>query len=175
MNSNSGKSDDGASCEYQENLNILRQIDFFSGLSLDATKVMAYLCSRERFKPGDFLFQQDEEEGRAFYIISGSARLSHRSETEDLHIRDYGEGEFIGRLSLTGNMRRLFNLQAETDVLCLTISQEKFNKALQQFPDQLPKMIRVIVDNIYRWEKRFLKERTGDCSDCMRKIGVSLV
>jgi len=175
MNSNSGKNSDSASCEYQENLNILRQIDFFSGLSLEATKVFAYLCSRERFKPEEFLFQQNEEEGRGFYIISGTAGLFHQRNGEEIHIRDYGEGEFIGRLSLTGNIRRLFNLQAVTDVVCLTISQEKFNRALQQFPDQLPKMIRVVVENIYRWEKRFLKEQTGDCRDCMQKIGVSLV
>ena len=45
MNSNSGKNESGTSSEYQENLDILRQIDFFSGLPLEATKVFAYLCS----------------------------------------------------------------------------------------------------------------------------------
>jgi len=175
MNSNSGKNEHCATCEYEENLSILRQIDFFSGLPLETTKVFAYLCARERFKPDDFLFQQDEKDGRAFYIISGNTRLSHRLNGEEKHIRDYGEGEFVGRLSLMGNMRRLYNLKAVTDVVCLMISQEKFNKALQQFPDQLPKMIRVIVENIYKWEKRFLKERSGDCSDCTQKMGVSLV
>ena len=77
MNSNTEKNEDGATSEYQENLNILRQIDFFSGLPLEATKVFAYLCIREKFKSGDFLFQQDEEDEQAYYIISGSARLLH--------------------------------------------------------------------------------------------------
>ena len=175
MNSNLGKNDKDASCEYQENLNILRQIDFFSGLSLEATKVFAYLCSRERFKKGEYLFQQDDEDGRAYYIISGTAHLSQQTEGGDSIVREYGEGEFIGRLSLTGKMRRLFSLQAQSDVVCLTISQEKFGKALEQFPDQLPKLIRVIVENIYKLEKRFIKQRTGDCRDCMQMIGVSLV
>jgi CRP-like cAMP-binding protein len=175
MNSNLGKNDAGASCEYQENLNILRQIDFFSGLSLEATKVLAYLCSREKFKMDEYLFQQDDEDDRAFYIISGIAHLVHRTNGEASVLREYGEGEFIGRLSLTGKMRRLFDLRAKSDVVCLTISQEKFSKALEQFPDQLPKLIRVIVENIYKWEKHFITQRTGDCNDCMQLIGVSLV
>ena len=175
MSSNLEKNESDASCEYQENLNILRQIDFFSGLPLEATKVFAYLCSRESFKQGDDVFTQDDEDGRAYYLISGSARLIHRANGNETAIRDYQEGEFIGRLVLMGRMRRLFSLQAITDLTCLTIDRTKFARALEQFPDQMPKIIKVLVDNIYNWEKRFIANRTGDCEDCMQKVGVSLV
>lgn len=175
MSSNLEKNEGGTSCEYQENLNILRQIDFFSGLPLEATKVFAYLCSRELFKQGDYLFLQDDEDGRAYYVISGSARLVHRANGNETTIRDYHEGEFIGRLALMGRMRRLFTLQAINAVTCLTIDRAKFTKALGQFPEQMPKIIKVLVDNIYNWEKRFIANRTGDCEDCMQKVGVSLV
>ena len=37
------------SSEYQENLDILRQTYFFSGLPLESLKVFAYLCTREKF------------------------------------------------------------------------------------------------------------------------------
>jgi hypothetical protein len=60
-------------------------------------------------------------------------------------------------------------------MICLTITREKFTKALEQFPDLMPKLIRVIVENIYSWEKRFVAHRTEDCSDCFKGIGVSLV
>ena len=175
MNSNTEKNEDGATSEYQENLNILRQIDFFSGLPLEATKVFAYLCIREKFKSGDFLFQQDEEDEQAYYIISGSAQLVHVNAGQEMVIRDCEEGEFLGRLALMSTMSRLFSLRARTDMICLTITREKFTKALEQFPDLMPKLIRVIVDNIYSWEKRFVAHRTVDCSACFKEIGVSLV
>jgi CRP-like cAMP-binding protein len=175
MNSNSEKTEPCVSCEYEENLGILREIDFFSGLSLESTKLFAYLCVRQEFKPGDFLFRQKDEKGGAYYIISGTARLSRRRDGEKTEIRDYGEGEFIGRLSLMANVRRLFSLQAMTDVTCLMISREKFDRALQQFPDQLPRMIQVIAEDIHKWEKRFFKERSGDCSSWMEAMGVSLI
>jgi CRP/FNR family cyclic AMP-dependent transcriptional regulator len=175
MNSNLERSDSAGSCEFEENLSILRQIDFFSGLPLEAIKVFAYLCHREHFRPGEYLFQQDEEDGRAYYFVSGNARLVQQVDGNEVEVRDYGEGDFIGRLALMGKMRRLFSLRAATEVGCLTLSQEKFTKALEQFPEQMPKMIRVIVEGIYKWEKRFIRQRTGDCDDCTRKIGVSLV
>jgi CRP-like cAMP-binding protein len=94
---------------------------------------------------------------------------------QELVIRDCEEGEFLGRLALMGTMSRLFSLRARTDMICLTITREKFTKALEQFPDLMPKLIRVIVANIYSWEKRFVAHRTVDCSDCFKEIGVSLV
>lgn len=165
----------GSSSEYQENLDILRQIDFFSGLPLEATKVFAYLCVRETFKAGDILFQQDEEDGRAFYILTGSAEVIHAENGAQKSIGRIQEGQFCGRLALMGKMRRLFSLQAETDVICLTITRQKFTRALEQFPDLMPKLINTVVEGIYKWEKQFIVGLPEECDACRPKLGVSLV
>ena len=47
MNSSMEKNEQGSSCEFKENLSILREIEFFSELSLETLKVLAYLCKRE--------------------------------------------------------------------------------------------------------------------------------
>jgi CRP-like cAMP-binding protein len=171
MEKDSGSTDS----EYQENLNFLRQVDFFSGLPLEATKVFAYLCTREFYHSGDYLFQQNDESEQAHYIISGRACLLLAGNNNDLGVKEYGEGDFIGRLVLLGNMRRLFSLKAQTDVTCLILKREKFSKALAQFPDVMPKMTKVVVDNVYNWEKQFVARRKEECSDCFKEIGVSLV
>lgn len=177
MNSNleNNKPSKGASSEFQENLNILRQIDFFSGLPLEATKVFAYLCVRETFKAGDMLFQQDDEDGRAFYIMTGTAKISHTENGTQKSIGYIQQDRFCGRLALMGKIRRLFSLQAETDVTCLTISREKFTKALEQFPTLMPKMINTVVESIYKWEKHFIVGLPDACDACRPKLGVSLV
>ena len=175
MNSNSVNNKGAPSCEFQENLDILRQIDFFSALPLEVAKIFAYLCTREIFKPGDYLIQQDEDDGQAFYVISGKARLLHKEDNQELIIRDYETGSFFGRLALMGNMPRLFSMQAITDVTCLTITREKFLKAINQFPDQMPRIIKAIVESVQAWEKRFLAHHTESCEACKHKIGVSLV
>lgn len=154
---------------------MLRQIDFFSGLPLEATKVFAYLCIRDTYKPGDAIFQQGDEDDRAFYIMSGQAQLLRQTDDTPTAVREYGEGEFIGRMTLLGQRRRLFTLTAATEMTCLVITREKFTKALEKFPDLTPKFVEVVVRNIYRWEKHFLQIRSGDCSECLQIAGVSLV
>jgi CRP-like cAMP-binding protein len=165
----------GVSSEFQENLDILRQIDFFSGLPLEATKVFAYLCVRETFKTGDLLFHQDDEDGRAFYVLSGSTKVTFNDGQNTKTISHVRKGEFLGRLVLMGNMRRLFSLEAESDVTCLVMSREKFTRALEQFPQVMPKMIKTLVDSIYKWEKQFMAGRPDKCDQCLPKLGVSLV
>ena len=164
-----------ASCEFQENLNILRQIDFFSSLPLEVNKILAYLCTREKYKQGDYLFQEKDNDEQAYYIISGATRLLHDEAGKERMIRDYESGAFFGRLSLLGNMPRLFSMKALSDVTCITLTREKFTKALSQFPDQMPKIIKAVAESVQGWEKRFLKHGASDCEACKHNIGVSLV
>ena len=164
-----------ASCEFQENLSFLRQIDFFSTLPLEVNKILAYLCSREKYKQGDYLFQEKDNDEQAYYIINGTTRLFYDEAGKEKMIRDYESGAFFGRLSLLGNMPRLFSMKALGEVTCLTLNREKFTKALSQFPDQMPKIIKAVAESIQGWEKRFVKHGAKNCQACMHNIGVSLV
>ena len=175
MNSNSGKNETCQSCEFQENLDILRQINFFSQLPLESLKIVAYLCTRGKYKKGDYLFHQNEDDGLAFYIISGNASLLHKDKDGEHLIRNYHEGEFVGGLTLLGSLHRLFSLQSITDLTCLMLTREKFAKVLEQFPDLMPKVLKVVVDIVRAWEERFLGDYSASCDACRHHIGVSLV
>ncbi|UCH21609.1 MAG: cyclic nucleotide-binding domain-containing protein [Deltaproteobacteria bacterium] len=175
MNSNSENNKKIASCEFQDNLNILRQIDFFSTLPLELNKILAYLCTRDTYKEEEYLFHENDDDGQAYYIISGKARLFYNQAGKQRMIRDYEAGAFFGRLALLGNMPRIFSMKAINELTCLTLTREKFTKALSQFPDQMPKIIKAVAESIQGWEKRFLLHGSENCEACMHNIGVSLV
>jgi len=175
MSSSEGKTDACLSCEFQENLDILRETYFFSALSLEILKVFAYLCTREKFKEGDYLFTEGDDDGQAFYIISGRAHLSYAKGKKVRIVRTVEPEMFIGGLSLMGKMRRLFSLQAVTDTVCLVLSREKFSKAMEQFPDQMPKIFNALVDRICRWEEKMITQIDATCESCQRRIGVSII
>jgi CRP/FNR family cyclic AMP-dependent transcriptional regulator len=160
--------------ELEENLEILRQTYFFCGLPLEALKIFAYLCTREKFKPGEYIFRQHEEDGRAFYIINGKARLEREDNGSVKEIRDCRQGEFFGGLSLMGEIRRLFSLKAAEDTTCLVLVRDKFSKAIEQFPDIMPRIFKAVAKNIDSWEERFLADRADLCGQCMANLGVSL-
>jgi CRP/FNR family cyclic AMP-dependent transcriptional regulator len=160
--------------ELEENLEILRQTYFFCGLPLEALKIFAYLCTREKFKPGEYIFRQHEEDGRAFYIINGKARLEREDNGSVKEIRDCRQGEFFGGLSLMGEIRRLFSLKAAEDTVCLVLVRDKFSRAIEQFPDIMPRIFKAVAKNIDSWEERFLADRADLCGQCTANLGVSL-
>jgi CRP-like cAMP-binding protein len=82
---------------------------------------------------------------------------------------------FVGGLSLMGKMRRLFSLQASSETLCLVLSRDKFSKAMEQFPDQMPKIFNALVDHICTWEERMMNNLDSTCDSCQQSVGVSLI
>jgi CRP-like cAMP-binding protein len=169
------KNENCISCDFQEDLEILRQIDFFSGLPMESLKVFAYIGARETFRTGDYLFRQEDDDGQAFYIISGSAALAHNDGSGEQPIRTYQAGDFLGGLTLLGKLQRHFSLQAVEDTICLILTRDKFQTTVQQFPDVLPRIVKVMVDRIASWEESFLVTRSNDCEACRQKVGVSLI
>jgi CRP/FNR family transcriptional regulator, cyclic AMP receptor protein len=163
------------SCEYQENLGILRQTYFFSGLPLESLKIFAYLCTREKFREGEFLFRQGEDDGEAFCIISGRAQLERSTDEASQPIRIYEPGDFIGGLTLLGETRRLYSLRAVQETVGLVLTREKFAKTLEQFPEQRARIFKAVVGAINGWEERFLESMLSECAGCAPKLGVSLL
>ncbi len=163
------------SSEFQENLELLRQIYFFAGLPLETLKVFAYLCTREKFKQDEYIFSQDEDDGQAFYIINGRALLERKDDGEAAGVREFKTGDFIGGLTLLGETRRLFSLKSNTETTCLVLSREKFCKTMEQFPTLLAKICNAVAKSIDIWEERFLSERADQCGECLNKLGVTLI
>lgn len=160
--------------EFQENLDILRQISFFSELPLESLKVLAYLCTREKFHVGENIFSQKEDDGRAYYILSGKGELSRTVHNEKHSVRECNAGMFFGSLTLAGNFDRLFTLTATADTSCLIIDREKFSKTFEQFPDLMPKIIQSLATSVATWEELFLREH-DECPSCRNGLGVSLI
>ena len=175
MNSSLEKNEGFQTSEFQENLELLRNIYFFAGLPLERLKVLAYICTRETFKAGEYLFQQDDDDGQAFYILSGKAGLEHKDENGDHMIRDYEAEAFLGGLVLLSNMRRRFSLKAVSHVSCLILNRDKFQMTTEQFTELTPRIIKSVVENISSIEGRFLASSTEGCENCKQMAGFSLL
>jgi len=175
MNSSPEKNEGHQTSEFQQNLELLRNIYFFAGLPLESLKVLAYICTRETFKVGEYLFQQDDDDGQAFYILSGKAGLEHKDESGDHMIREYEAEDFLGGLVLLSNMRRRFSLKAVTDVTCLILTRDKFIATMEQFPELMLKIIKSVVEKISSIEGRFLASSTEGCENCRQMAGFSLL
>ena len=129
--------------ELEQNLNLLRQTYFFSTVPVEVLKVFAYICHRETFNEGEYLFRQGEDDGRAYYLIEGAAHLEFTNGDNLQFIRQGNPGDFFGGLCLLGKLRRLYFLRATSQVNCLALSRNKFSKVWAQFPLITPKNVSV--------------------------------
>ncbi len=176
MSSNSDQDRPVAHSEFQDNLSILRQITFFSGLPIELLKVFAYLCTREVFNPGQHLFSQGDDDGCGFYLISGKTELLRKQQEIEYTVKTYEKGTFLGMLTLLGNMPRLYSLRAKEPSVCLVITREKFTKALERFPEIMPKLIQTIVNRIELWDKQAIYDNHADWQSGDRAhIGISAI
>jgi CRP/FNR family cyclic AMP-dependent transcriptional regulator len=174
MNSYQEKNNPMEKSEFQDNLTILRNISFFSEFPLEMLKVVAYLCTREVYKEGDIIFSQDNDDGRAYCILSGEAGLSRIHRDNDVIVRSCGADSFFGAFTLTSTVNRLFSLAAISDTCCLVLTRENFQEIIDQFPDSRQNIIKGLAENIVSWEEKFLKENL-DCESCRSTMGVSLI
>lgn len=174
MNSYQEKNNPIGNSEFQENLAILREISFFSEFPLEMLKVFAYLCTREVYIKGDIIFSQDDDDGRAYCILSGEARLTRNHKNKDVFVRSCGTNIFFGALILAGRVNRLFSLEALTDSCCLVLTRENFQEIIDQFPDSRQHIIKGLAENIVAWEEKFMNENI-DCELCRIALGVSLI
>jgi CRP-like cAMP-binding protein len=142
-------------------------------MQMEHLKIIAYLCKRETFRPGETIFQRHEQDPSAYLFINGKAGLLLEPGGEFL--TEYGENDFIGGLSLFCDMKRLFTMQAITKLTCLRLNREKFQKVLQQFPEISAKMFETLAKSIYVWEATFASEHGLKCPECRSRIGVSLI
>jgi CRP-like cAMP-binding protein len=161
--------------EYSNTIELLRNVPFFSAMPLDAVKVLACLCSREKFQAGELIFAQGEVDEHAYLILEGEAEMLLRTENDQETLNSYIKGDFIGGFSLLSSVARLFSLKAKSDVFCLVLQRDRFQKTLDQFPDSAAEILRVMTFAVHQWEYRLLHGHGRLCMECKAGVGVTLL
>ena len=176
MNSFTNTSNSDNKSEFVANLNIFRQTDFFSGVPLEVIKLFAFLCKRQSYKAGDFIFRQDDDDGCSYYILSGKAKLILKKEEKEYFIREYEPESYFGVLSLMTPMVKQFSLIATQDTTCMVMTRKTFSKVVDQFPDLPLKITRSIGERILQAEKKCILEFESKGRDDLKNLlGISLI
>lgn len=162
--------------EFVINLNVFRQIEFFSGISIEGIKLFAFLCQRQSYKTGDYIFRQNEDDGCSYYILSGRTKLVLKKEEKESLIREYEAENYFGMLSLMTPMVKQFSLIAIQDTTCMVMNRKAFSKVVEQFPDIPLKFARSIGQRILQAERKCLIEfELKERDDLKNLLGISLI
>ena len=161
--------------EYKTALDLLKHIPIFSVIPVEAIKVLACLCRSEKFSAGETIFEQNDVDDHAYYLLEGEAELFLHAEESQQKIRSFIQGDFIGGISLISPMQRLFSLRAKTELSCLVLSADDFQKTLKQFPEATWRILKEIASEIFQWEYRLLHAHYRLCTKCKSSTGITLL
>lgn len=176
MNSPVDTGDMNDKSEFSENLNIFRQIEFFSGLSIEVIKLFAFLCKRQTYKKGDVIFYQDDDDRCAYYVLDGRVQLMLEIEGENHMIRECGAENFFGVIALMSPMMKPLSLIAKEDATCLVMTREAFLKVVDQFP-QVPQIIvKTLGQQVLKVDRKAIFEFESGKNDSLKPfLGISLL
>lgn len=166
-------------CELDANLNLLRSLPLFQEVPIDTLRALAYLCKRMRYKEGEILFGQGDEDDKAYYIMEGEADLLHNTGDREHHVGGYGAGDFVGGFSLLADAHRLFTLKAKTPMQCIVLSRRRMPSDPEKASAFLTAYARAITLSVVDWEKHILDQAqaSGHEDDILKtlRLGVSLL
>lgn len=151
-------------CELDRNLDILRKVPIFSSIPIDRLKVYAYLSKRVHYRPGEFVFRHWECGNLGYIIISGKAQVIRELKDHSIFLHEFKEGDFFGGFALFSDAPRLLSVRATTDLECLTIDRETFQKLFVQFPEVGLKMLDSMVRRLIQMEEKLMQAKADECS-----------
>jgi len=105
------------------------------GLSAEDSKRLMAMGEREAFKEGQWLIQADEAMDSVFWIVEGSAQVSHdRIMFEDPVVADLAAGEMLGELSFLDGRPASTQVRALADGELLAVKHEALTAAIESDP-----------------------------------------
>jgi len=150
-------------CALDKNLDILRRVPIFSGIPIEQLKLYAYLSNRSHYRAGEFVFRQWESGDLGYVVIQGKAQVIRELKDHSIFLNEFKEGDFFGALALFPDTFRLFSVKAVTDLECLTIDRETFQKLFLQFPEVGIKMLNFMIKRLVQMEEKLLQAKSDEC------------
>lgn len=158
--------------EMQQNLELLKGLSFFANFPDKAMRLLAFLAERTTLSPDDILFEEGDDQGRAYLILSGQLRLLKKDGNEKLVVQQFGQGDFLGSFALLGTLPSLFMLQASTKTAVLSIHRDQFAKILEHFPETGKIALTALLQKLGQWERSNL---AGAKTCCLKRTGATVL
>ena len=95
------------------------------------------------YKPGEIIFNKEDEENCAYYIIKGSVKLIPEMELPEVYALMH-RGEFFGETSCILEQKRNFTAKAAISTRIIKIDSERFRFLVHQNPEAAKKVLKQI-------------------------------
>lgn len=140
----------------------MRRIPMLAKIEPKPLRMLAAVCRRVVFAPGQVVFEQGDEGDAAYVILSGSAAIIARSGSGDTIIATTGPDTLVGELAVICDVARSATVRAETTLVTLRIERDHFMELLRQSPEASAAVMRHIGLRLIERTDELAATRRGD-------------
>lgn len=157
----------------REVIEALKQVPLFRSLPSGAVRDLADAIHLRDYKRDEFIYYE-RDPGLGMYVVQrGRVRLLVEDESGTVHeLRQVGDHEFFGKLSLLGDFRRTETAQAITETRVMGFFRPDLKSILKRYPASGAALIEAIARNLAAMETeiiRVLVEKDGKL-EAMRMV-----
>lgn len=136
-------------CSVDLRLEILSQVPFFGGLSLEAITQINNLFREQGYTPGQPVYFAGDPAARLFVVAAGKVKLiRHTLSGQDVLLDILTPGEFFGSLSALGDDVYSDTAQAQTEICVLSIGAEDFRAILGTYPSIAINVLDIVAERL---------------------------
>jgi CRP-like cAMP-binding protein len=118
----------------KQEFDALRRVPMFAEIEPAKLKLLAFMCERVGFDPGNRLIQQGDLADAAYLIIEGHAEVILETPNGPLIVATVGVNEIVGVLGVLGNAPRAATVRAKDRLIALRMPKEPFMRMVREFP-----------------------------------------
>jgi CRP-like cAMP-binding protein len=138
-------------------IEVLRRVPMFAEIEPAKLKLLAFMCERVGFDPGNRLMQQGDLADAAYLIIDGHAEVILETPSGPVIVATLGANEIVGEVGILGNAPRAATVRAKDRLIALRISKEPFMRMVREFPTVAVSIMQELAQRLHR--------SNGDCGD----------
>lgn len=128
---------------------VLKNVELFSGLSPEMLQLVADNCTPIRRKKGSTLVHQNEPGSTMYVILKGRVKVTRTNEhLEEVFLAERSVNDCIGEMSLLDGSRRSADVTAITDCDLVVLEREPFMRLLRDSPELALKIMATLVQRI---------------------------
>jgi CRP/FNR family transcriptional regulator, cyclic AMP receptor protein len=137
----------------------LRWVEGFKELPAEVIRSISSKCKWRWYKPGQYIFSQNDESRDVFFIVQGTVRIaSYSSLGKQVGFRDLTVGQCFGDLAAIDGLPRSATATAVSDAYLASMSVEAYWQDLMSYPQlagaclkRLANLVRALSDRVIEY------------------------
>jgi Cyclic nucleotide-binding domain len=127
---------------------LIKKIDFFSGLDDKILNKISDACIARQFTKGETIVRQGEM-GLGLYIISrGRVKVDREQGGARTQVAELGPEQFFGDMALLDNKPRSATVTGIEDAECLLLTRDSFVRLMNKYPEIPIRMAKVLAERL---------------------------